>query len=551
MSIEKMNFKRWVHKVLPAVYDESLSYYELLCKVMKSLNEVIEQSNAVAEGLQELKDYVDHYFDNLDVQEEINNKLDEMVEDGTLQELIDEYLNVLKETYFINDIEYGTGTIGDTGYFYAKVPYIDSENNRIILKHGFAKNNDTATAIANETPREFALRNYASFCVNASCYGIDENEDNYLHAMGVIIKNGSLVSNYDTAGFTPETQSYFRMLGIKQDGSIGTYTMDTTYEQYVAAGVVNTFCGFGTAMTGGIVTFQWANEANMWNFICQNTGTKDLMFIGCYGRDFKGQSGITPTDLLAVAYDMGYDYAFALDRGGSTCYVENGIMVNDPYDDYGQSVRNVPDYIYFSKEPTTNIDITFSKIVENESDTDIKQKITANTLYYLQEIDNNYVDFKFPNLRHNTTTYSGVHLRYVNNGDVDQQIIFGSDENPKRLAYYDNENSRTIFAVNGATDKLQVGTNTFADFFTSAQNISNVDAQTTGGIFRIPGNVAGNPFGTGVGCILVVLNAQNGAIQIAFAQTSDSTTKSVKMRTYNPSNQTWETWRILATPTAE
>ena len=29
MNIEKMNFKRWVHKVLPAVYDESLSYYEL------------------------------------------------------------------------------------------------------------------------------------------------------------------------------------------------------------------------------------------------------------------------------------------------------------------------------------------------------------------------------------------------------------------------------------------------------------------------------------------------------------------------------------------
>ena len=40
----------------------------------------------------ELKDFVDDYFDNLDVQEEINNKLDAMVEDGTLQKLIDNYL---------------------------------------------------------------------------------------------------------------------------------------------------------------------------------------------------------------------------------------------------------------------------------------------------------------------------------------------------------------------------------------------------------------------------------------------------------------------------
>lgn len=40
----------------------------------------------------ELHDYVHDYFDNLDVQEEINNKLDAMVEDGTLQEIIENYL---------------------------------------------------------------------------------------------------------------------------------------------------------------------------------------------------------------------------------------------------------------------------------------------------------------------------------------------------------------------------------------------------------------------------------------------------------------------------
>ena len=92
MSIEKMNFKRWVHKVLPAVYDESLSYYELLCKVIAKLNETIDLSNTTAEGLKELQDYVANYFDNLDVQEEVNNKLDEMAESGELAELISQYL---------------------------------------------------------------------------------------------------------------------------------------------------------------------------------------------------------------------------------------------------------------------------------------------------------------------------------------------------------------------------------------------------------------------------------------------------------------------------
>lgn len=41
----------------------------------------------------DLHDYVEDYFDNLDVQKEINNKLDEMAEDGTLQEIMASYLN--------------------------------------------------------------------------------------------------------------------------------------------------------------------------------------------------------------------------------------------------------------------------------------------------------------------------------------------------------------------------------------------------------------------------------------------------------------------------
>lgn len=40
----------------------------------------------------DLHDYVHDYFDNLDVQQEINNKLDEMEEAGTLQEIITDYV---------------------------------------------------------------------------------------------------------------------------------------------------------------------------------------------------------------------------------------------------------------------------------------------------------------------------------------------------------------------------------------------------------------------------------------------------------------------------
>lgn len=70
------------HKVLPLEYDESLSYYEILCKLVHSLNLTIENVNQLGADFKALYNWVNNYFDNLDVQEEIDNKLDELIESG-------------------------------------------------------------------------------------------------------------------------------------------------------------------------------------------------------------------------------------------------------------------------------------------------------------------------------------------------------------------------------------------------------------------------------------------------------------------------------------
>ena len=85
-------FRFWCQKILPAVYDDSLSYYELLCKVVDYLNKVMEDDINVVNLVNELEEFVNNYFNNLDVQEEINNKLDAMAEDGSLLALIEPYL---------------------------------------------------------------------------------------------------------------------------------------------------------------------------------------------------------------------------------------------------------------------------------------------------------------------------------------------------------------------------------------------------------------------------------------------------------------------------
>ena len=93
-------FVTFVTSTVPMVFDNSLSYYEALCALWKWLQDdvvnVINNNATVTEDYiqltNEMKEYMDNYFDNLDVQEEINNKLDQMAEDGTLQEIITDYI---------------------------------------------------------------------------------------------------------------------------------------------------------------------------------------------------------------------------------------------------------------------------------------------------------------------------------------------------------------------------------------------------------------------------------------------------------------------------
>ena len=93
---------------LPSSYIETMSYYEMLvwfCEYLR--NTIIPTVNNNASAVQELQhlyeelqEYVNNYFDNLDVQEEINNKLEEMAESGELGDILSTYV-----TPIINNLE--------------------------------------------------------------------------------------------------------------------------------------------------------------------------------------------------------------------------------------------------------------------------------------------------------------------------------------------------------------------------------------------------------------------------------------------------------------
>ena len=62
-------FKFWCFKVLPLVYDDSLSYYEVLCKVIDYINKLIEQDKVFGDEIAKLKkelSVVQKWIDNFD-----------------------------------------------------------------------------------------------------------------------------------------------------------------------------------------------------------------------------------------------------------------------------------------------------------------------------------------------------------------------------------------------------------------------------------------------------------------------------------------------------
>ena len=86
---------------------DALTEWQLFCKLGKEMNKIINSENTLGTQIEnvtnafiELQKFVNNYFDNLDVQEEINNKLNTMAQDGTLQNIISEFLKIKTELLF-------------------------------------------------------------------------------------------------------------------------------------------------------------------------------------------------------------------------------------------------------------------------------------------------------------------------------------------------------------------------------------------------------------------------------------------------------------------
>ena len=197
-KVAEVKFPKFIANlgIIPTSYKDSMSYYECLAWLCKFLEETviptINQNGEAVEELQalyiELNSYVTNYFNNLDVQEEINNKLDEMAEEGTLDEIIAEYIKLKGQLVYNSVAEMKIATNLYNGSF-AKTYGFRSYNDGggALYKVRNITNNDVVdemTIIAlsdNNLIAELIIENETINLKQIGAYGDGEHDDtNYL-----------------------------------------------------------------------------------------------------------------------------------------------------------------------------------------------------------------------------------------------------------------------------------------------------------------------------------------------------------------------------------
>ena len=86
---------------------DAVTNYQLLCKVVEYLNKLIDNSNKQNDNITQLEqnfitlyNYVKYYFDNLDITDEIDKKIDELITSGELASFFKSIIGYVMPEWF-------------------------------------------------------------------------------------------------------------------------------------------------------------------------------------------------------------------------------------------------------------------------------------------------------------------------------------------------------------------------------------------------------------------------------------------------------------------
>lgn len=289
----------------------------LLAEWKKFLNEYDDVRDKVTDletAFNSLKDFVNNYFDNLDVQEEINNKLDEMKTDGSLEVLLQAVIDTAQVMTLNPALSVS---------MYRGVADQNDESTHPSFLQAAAVNNGIAYLFfmnprvqGDGIGRSYAIAS-GQLLSEVALTGIDHanGADYYDGYLYLATLTGNIIK-YDTNFIAQQTYNFdigFRSITFDNDGTCYAASGNTLYEVDLdnnAYTVKSTLDFTNEAFQSGIVRDGWLYEAGL-NPSCMYRINVET------GRTSK----VYPIDRYVDMYCVGEVESVAQDRATGKFYV--------------------------------------------------------------------------------------------------------------------------------------------------------------------------------------------------------------------------------------
>lgn len=234
-------FRRFVLQNFPFIEEDfdALTDYALVSKIVEYLNTVINSQNEVTEQME----YVLNYFNNLDVQDEINNKIDQLIEDGTLEDLVGAYIQprIDEQNVEISQIR---NMVENTA---SGSPLVASST---------AGMTDTSRVYVNTTDGNWYYYNGSQWTIG----GVYQSSKISNGSIDVLMLDNNLKSNFFDTYSTPLDLGTAYTGFYKANGTLVENTAFVNYHYSLTNGKVYTFNGENNYQCSGLVIKDSSNN---------------------------------------------------------------------------------------------------------------------------------------------------------------------------------------------------------------------------------------------------------------------------------------------------
>lgn len=319
-----------------------------------------------------LYDYVKNYFDNLDVNEEISNKLDAMLESGALTPLLNQ-----GDTLFSFPTSSRVSTSGGSTLVYQMdVPHNTTNNVKTLWHCGIS--------VSPVRPDYFARANGFPLVINGGIFSTSP--------IGVVIIDGEIIQEGPYTAENPYDYDAF-FIDSENNMHIIRHGASYTATQLKSLGAYNSLSGFAGVVVNGeaINNPLWGNkDSNPRIALCQKQdGSYFILETG--GRGLFNDSGLTYEEIGQIALQRGAYNAYCLDGGGSAQISVNGVAFTRPIDNNGTSYRPVSSFLFIKGDyeaKSSNL-YNIAETVQMVSDIYYRYSYRADGLLQLRGSDSN------------------------------------------------------------------------------------------------------------------------------------------------------------------